>query len=263
MAMGPEIVARLGYAAHMPVYPVSSAQDAENRGNLAWDWREVPIRSGRDIPGGATMATHGFTCVPHETAIRDFDPGMSWLPSYLGELTGLLKEMTGAAEVIVSHGRLGSTRMGGGNGTVSFCHNDYTAASAGRHVFELDAERAAERLKKRFAIYNIWRLVSPLPQNRPIAVCDATSITAADLMPGLTDWTFTYHQNSLFRYSPNHRWYYYPDLARDEVIVWAGYDSDPRFPSIVPHAAFDDPECTDPDARRVNVDCRAFIFYDA
>ena len=51
-------------------------------------------------------------------------------------------------------------------------------------------------------------------------------------------------------------------LSIGEVLIWAGFDSDPRFPSIVPHCAFENPNCTDPAACRVNVDTRAYAFFD-
>ena len=52
------------------------------------------------------------------------------------------------------------------------------------------------------------------------------------------------------------------EMSWVEVLIWAGFDSDPRYPSIVPHCAFENPECTDPAACRVNVDTRAYAFFD-
>ena len=66
----------------------------------------------------------------------------------------------------------------------------------------------------------------------------------------------------MFRYSPRHRWYYYLDLRNDETLVWCGYDSDPDFPSIVPHAAFKDPSVEDPAAERTNVHGAVYAFFE-
>lgn len=275
--MSAQMLARIGYVAPMIPYPISAAADPETRANMVWDWREMPIRDGRSIPGGATLERHGFTVVPHRSRITDFNETRDWAAPYAREIEALIKRISGAAEVIIpqmrylhaggiaeSPGvRLGSTRMTGGAGTVDFCHNDFTAASVGRHIAEIDPARADARLKKRFAIYNTWRLVSEPPQSKPLAICDPTSVTIADLVPGDTYYyDEIYHQNALFRYSPHHRWYYYPDLRRDELLIWAGFDSDPSFPSIVPHCAFENPDCTDPAACRIDVDCRAYAFFD-
>lgn len=264
--MQSKVLARLGYVAPTVAYPVSAAMEPEKRSNLRWDWREVSVSDGDDIPGGATLRTHGFTCRPHKTAIDTFDESYGWLAAYTAELTELVKAMTGAQDVVVRDVGLGSTRLTGGNGTVNFCHNDYTASSVGRHVAAIDPDRAEARLAKHFAVFNLWRLVSPPPQSVPLAICDPTSVAIADLMPGMTHWgppdEEIYHQNSLFRYNPSHRWYYYPRLDRDRVLIWAGFDSDPRFPSIVPHAAFDNPECSDPESYRTAVHGRAYVFFD-
>ena len=275
--MNAPVLARIGYVAPMIPYPVSAAADPETRSNMLWDWREMPIHDGRSIPGGASLEKHGFAVLPHRTAIADFNRSRDWAAPYAREIEALIKDISGAVEVVIPQMkflhdgveaempavRLGSTRMTGGAGTVDFCHNDFTAASVGRHIADIDPVRAEERLGKRFAIYNTWRLISEPPQSKPLAICDPTSVTIADLVPGDTYYyDEIYHQNALFRHNPNHRWYHYPDLGRDEVLIWAGFDSDPRFPSIVPHCAFENPDCTDPDACRVNVDTRAYAFFD-
>lgn len=264
--MNSHVMARLGYVAPMIAEPVSAVIEPEKNSNLIWDWREVPIHDGRTIAGGAKLETHGFTVLKHRTQVPAFDETQDWKPRYRREMEDFIQQMSGAAEVVLpANGgpRLGSTRLSGGSGTVSFCHNDYTAASVGRHIAALDPDRAEERISKRFAIYNVWRLVSPPPQSKPLAVCDPTTIAIADAVPGQTHYSGdTFHQNMLLRYNPAHRWYYYPDLQIDEVLIWAGFDSDPSYPSIVPHGAFDNPHHTGPDACRVNVDVRVFCFFD-
>jgi hypothetical protein len=267
--MSPPVTATLGYVAPMVPHPVSAAFSPERRSNLVFDRREVAIHDAAEIPGGPKLATHGFECVEHVSAIPEFDHQYSWLEAYAAEMIDLAKRLTGGSEAHVSPNGLGlgSTRLSGGNGTIEFVHNDYTAASIGRHVHDIDPAKAQERLGKRFAVFNMWRLVSPPPQSRGLAICDPNSVRIADLVPGQTHWgppdEEIYHQNALFRYSPAHRWYWWPELTRDQVLVWAGFDSDPRRPSIVPHVAFDNPNCADPDAYRTAVHGRAYVFFDA
>ena len=55
---------------------------------------------------------------------------------------------------------------------------------------------------------------------------------------------------------------YFPNMTPDEMLIWTGYDSDPSMPSIVPHGAFDDPNCNDPNAIRSNIDTRVYVFFD-
>ena len=86
----------------------------------------------------------------------------------------------------------------------------------------------------------------------------------ADAVPSQTYYYGErYEGNFLFRYNPAQRWYYYPDMTPDEMLIWAGYHSDPLLPSIVPHAAFDNPNCSHPDAVRSNIDVRVYVFFDS
>jgi len=141
--MGAQMSAKIGYVAPMIPYPVSAAADPETRANMIWDWREMPIRSGRSIPGGATLEQHGFAVVPHRSAITNFDERRDWAAAYAREVEALIQQISGATKVIIPQVRylhdgtvtempavrLGSTRLTGGAGTVDFCHNDFTAAS--------------------------------------------------------------------------------------------------------------------------------------
>jgi hypothetical protein len=259
--MSDPVYAPLGYVAPMPVYPKSAPVPSRNA--MKYDFRTMPIHDGRAISGGATLAKNGFICVRHPMTPVDFDDGSRWQERFLDEIMAYIRDMTGQTDVVANHAAPRSTRFKDSDGTIDFVHNDYTGGSIGVFINELDPDRAEERLAKRFAVYNIWRMVSQPPQSRPIAVCDPTTIAIADAVPSQTYYSGErYEENFLLRYNPAHRWYYFPDMTPDEMIIWTGYDSDPAMPSIVPHAAFDNPACTDPNAIRSNIDTRAYVFFD-
>jgi hypothetical protein len=51
-------------------------------------------------------------------------------------------------------------------------------------------------------------------------------------------------------------------MTRDEVLIFRNYNSDPAWPTPVPHVAFDDlavPKGTPP---RASIETRAFAFFD-
>ena len=86
------------------------------------------------------------------SAISVFDErSYDWAPAYTDELVALIKQLSGASEVLVRALGWEVHDFSDGNGTVEFCHNDYTAASVGRHIAEIvrNSERAEERLAKR------------------------------------------------------------------------------------------------------------------
>jgi hypothetical protein len=69
---------------------------------------------------------------------------------------------------------------------------------------------------------------------------------------------------TLYRYDAEQRWYYFPDMTADEVIVFKDFDSDARYPCRVPHTAFTDPTCPPGVPARVSLDLQLFaIFQDA
>src|SRR5262245_4831556 len=104
--MSSQTLARIGYVAPMVAYPVSAAAESETRSNLLWDWREVPIRDGRDIPGGARLDRHGFAVVPHASAVADFGLNPDWLDRYAREIEEIVRQISGARDVIVPEMKL-------------------------------------------------------------------------------------------------------------------------------------------------------------
>ena len=100
----------------------------------------------------------------------------------------------------------------------------------------------------RFAQYNIWRAFSGMPQDVPLALCDARSVATDDLI--LADaifdvgapphWSF---ESWIVAHSLTHEWFWFSDLTRDEVLIFKTNDSDPARAHCVPHVAFDHPNC--------------------
>jgi hypothetical protein len=120
--------------------------------------------------------------------------------------------------------------------------------------------QAHRRLRSRMVEINVWRPIKGPVLDHPLAVCDAGSIAPDDLIAvneGLR------HEVFMLRYNPAHRWYYFPRLEADEVILIKGFDSasDGRA-RFTAHAAFADPS-TPPDAPpRESIEARALLFFD-
>ena len=115
----------------------------------------------------------------------------------------------------------------------------------------------------------VWRAIRSPVEKAPLAMCDARSIDRRDLIvmerrrpegPGSTDRVGElYH----LAFNPNHRWYYFPEMTGNEVLVFKTYDSNPDSPSrFTAHAAFDDPTSRTDTPERVSIDVRAFAFFD-
>jgi len=80
-------------------------------------------------------------------------------------------------------------------------------------------------LQHRFAEINVWRPIRRPVESTPLAVCDARSIDPVDFVP--TDFVYREKVGEVYRlvYNPKHRWFYFPGLECNEVILLKCYDS--------------------------------------
>jgi hypothetical protein len=111
-------------------------------------------------------------------------------------------------------------------------------------------------------------VLSPPPQDVPLALCDARTVSAADLVdadsimdaPGKPTSSFVV---VVVRHNADHRWSYFPNLSPQEALVFKSYDSDPGQPRQVPHSAFKDPSCPSSGVPRASVEARVVAFWFA
>ncbi len=119
---------------------------------------------------------------------------------------------------------------------------------------------------RRFTQFNVWRAISPPPQDIPLAVCDAQSVAPADLVIGdavfdhygVPDWSA---ESTLVRANSAHRWNYFSNMRDDEALVFVCKDSEAGRPQNVPHCAFDDPSSPPDAAPRASIEMRAMAYW--
>lgn len=232
------------------------------------DRRLVWIRDARTLAEPATLDREGFALVEHASAVRDFYDAEQVRSLYYPEVESLLRAETGAAKIVIfDHTlRAGSPEQRKQKGVqepVRSVHNDYTAQSGLRRVADhLEADEAAERLRGRHAIVNVWRAIRGPIEETPLAVCDAQSIEAADLVA--TDLIYRDRVGEVYsvHFNAAHRWYYYPAMRSHEALLIKTYDSAEdgraRFSA---HSAFDDPTSRPGAAPRESIEVRALVFF--
>ena len=143
-------------------------------------------------------------------------------------------------------------------------HNDYTETSAPRRVLDLlGEEKGREKLKGRFIQVNAWRAFGTPVKRAPLALADARSVRPQDLKPALLDYGERQGEVYELAYNYGQRWFYYPEMTQDEVILIKGHDSarDGRG-RLSPHTAFDDPTTPDDAPPRLSMEVRAFAFFN-
>ena len=121
-------------------------------------------------------------------------------------------------------------------------HNDYTEWSGPQRLKEILPDAAEELLKRRFAIVQVWRPIRLPVESFPLAICEARSVQFSDFMISERRYPNRVGQTYAVKHNPNHKWYWFPRMQRDEALVFKVYDSlkDGRA-RWTAHTAFDDP----------------------
>lgn len=227
----------------------------------------VRVHDGRPVAGTLSLDRHGFALTRHETAVRDFYDEAEIRRVYYPEMVRLVQQATGAAKVVVFDHTIRVAERSverGLRAPVQLVHNDYTERSGPQRVRDLlEPHEAAERLQRRFAEYNVWRPIRGPVKSYPLGLVDSSSLAPGDLVT--CDLVYADRTGEIYHglYNPDHRWYYFPDLAADEAILIKCYDSarDGRARFSL-HSAFDDPT-TPPEAPpRESIEIRTLAFFD-
>lgn len=269
----PVVSSSINYLGKMTERPVFYSEKY-HLNNLVLEPHTVEIRDARYLPKRPTLEVNGFELVQHETKVRDFKDQDETATVYRGEIEELILRMTGADRVIVTNAvlrwseRAGDTREFVNSRPARFVHVDYSRKSfndfARTHLG--DTPDAEDWLRRRYVAYNIWRVLTPPPQDVPLAVCDARTASPDDVTEGeavidAPDMPEMRFGSSLYHASPAHRWFYFSDMKLDEALVFKAFDSDLDRVQGCPHSAFNDPNCPAEVPPRASAEIRAYAFY--
>jgi hypothetical protein len=237
----------------------------------------MTIRNARLLPNDFSLDVEGFAFAEHVTQVSDFYDDAQLTSVYAPELESLIARLTGATEVVVyDHTRRSSDgahrEQHNWRDPVPLPHSDYTDRSAAQRMRDVFADDADDRLTRRFAIVNVWRSMTGPIEQWPLAVCDARSVND-DLMhkivrsaPHRTEPSFEYSRSSETRhasYDANHRWFYFPQMTRNEALLFKNYDTlQDGTARYALHSAFEDPTSPPDPAPRESIESRAFLFFD-
>jgi hypothetical protein len=266
-----QVPGQINYIADMAERPRYYAND-HSRDVLKLDPRTVLITDARSLGEPPSLRREGFQLIQHKSAVADFRNAEEVAALHPAEIEKLLLDLTGADRVSVSGSgvlRFGESSPDAGKFNNSyparFIHIDISDATA-RQFRDRSKPKDVDRPVRRCAHYNVWRAISAPPQDIPLAVCDARSLEAADLVeadaifdnPGAPEWSF---EGWLVRYNPAHRWTYWSNMGLSDALVFKTNDSDPGEPHCVPHSAFDDPSCPKGVTPRASIEMRGIAFW--
>lgn len=230
------------------------------------DPREVRVWNGWLNADRLSLDVEGFAIASLPTSFTDWFEHDAVVRDYYPECLVAACTVTGASRgVIFDHNvRSGSkSREGFWSQTVARptrgVHNDYTDRSAQTRAEEILGATPAER----YAFVNLWRPILEPLRDSPLAVCDGRTLQQNDA--SLTELRYAERSGWIhrFRYNPRHRWTYFPEMLRDEVLFLKCWDSArdgrTRFSA---HGAFDDPTTPADAPPRESIEARALLVWD-
>jgi hypothetical protein len=297
------LLAPLGYlgalrgVARYRVYPPSSGRLPEEPPK---EYHEMRIYDCRPVYDELDLDRHGFVVRQHTSAIQSFFDDADVRAHYYPEIEALVKKTTGAQAVLVfSHTVRSAEKAADGlHGVltpVDIVHDDYTEESGRRRIRELlEAHGLSHLSHHRAALINAWRPINGPVQDLPLAVCDAQSVSPAELVPTdvehlaqqdlpaardvrepysprgqsqppspafLPPWLEPGQVYSL-RHNPRHRWFYISNMQPSDVLMFKCYDSlTEGVARFTPHSSFANPECPVEFVPRESIEARTIVIY--
>ena len=267
----PSIEAPINYQTFTGVKPVTETKTPDSK-----PWRSLAnvntqimtVRDGRPLAGSLSIDREGFEFITHDTKVRDFYDRDEVERVYYPEVVELFKSRYGASRVLifdhtVRNGDEGEQDRRKVREPVRMTHNDYTDWSGPQRVRDLlPADEAESLLKNRLAVIQMWRPINTTVERDPLAICDARSLAPEDLIAADRKYPDRVGEIYQVSHNPNHVWFYFPKMRRDEALVFKCYDSkrDGRA-RFTAHTGFEDPTSPPNAPPRESIEIRALVFF--
>lgn len=254
----------------MPVALVSEPGLGPDKHSWTTAEHDVVIDDARAMAEQLDLDRQGFALMRHPTAVRDFYDDDEVRRVYYPEMEALVRSVTGAGKVIVfDHTiRVDDEDMQARlkvRAPVKGVHNDFTTRSAPQRVRDLlPADEAEARLKKRYGSINVWRPIRGPVETKPLVICEYGSIDDQDLVAAERRYPDGRIGGIYYLvHNPKQRWYYFPRMERDEVVLLKCFDSltDGTARWTV-HGSFDDPNSPTNATPRESIEIRTLLFFD-
>ncbi|KAK4695081.1 glutathione S-transferase, partial [Lecanoromycetidae sp. Uapishka_2] len=237
------------------------------------DPREMSVHDGWHRASTFSVDKEGFSLHDFTTPFSDWDDDTAVAKDFYPSIVDFLKRTQGASHVLVFDHTIRSRtnaakKITQETGTsqrapVMLVHCDYTADSGPARVRQLlSEEEAATLLSRRVAFFNVWKPIRRVVEEHPLAMCDVTSSPPEDFFKLHLRYRDRNGENYVMRYSPEHKWWYFPRMTSEQVVLLKTFDSEvdgrARF---VGHSAFHDPTSPADVPYRESVEVRTIAFF--
>jgi hypothetical protein len=233
------------------------------------DGREVEIEDGWPRADSFSADREGFEIHPFDSRFQAFDDDDAIRLSFYPQVIDFVRAHSGAKRVVVFDHTIRrrlpadlQVQTTVKRPAVLLVHSDYTVTSGPQRVHDILPDEADDLLTRRVAFYNVWKPLSRRVEELPLAMCDATTHDAADMLRMDLKYRERTGEIYVMRFSPKHRWVYFPLMAHDRALLLKTYDSETdgraRF---MGHSAFEDPNSPPEAPQRESIEVRTMAFF--
>jgi hypothetical protein len=231
--------------------------------------RDIVVHDARvAVDAGLGLETSGFTLRAHPTTSAGTDVGRR-RADYHPEMLDLVGRESGALHTFMLGDLVRTEDQRNFNFAYSrFVHCDYNAASIEPMSVALLKRSGVEPDPNwTYAWYNTWQPFDRPATQNPLALLDVRSLGPGDLI----DYRYTGYETGEEAegglvaapvYDPAHRWYYYPGMTPEEVLLTKQNDARPGHTTQCPHTSFFDKTQPDDVAPRRSVETRILAVFE-
>lgn len=264
------ITAPLGFTVPQDEKPVfHSSALTGGAPKIFFEVEQIPVelRNMRQSAEDFDLDRQGFALQRSETAVDDLYDDAAVATTYYNEIVDVVKRATGADRVaIFDHTRrsdsgAGASNRDGNRGPAARVHVDYTANSGPKRADDALGDGEVARIRAaggRVIQINVWRPINGPVRRAPLALADASTVAPDALLA--TDQVFPDRVGEIYQlaHQAGQRWYWAPEMTRDEVLLIKGWDTKDGVAKYTPHGAFQIPD-QDPSAPpRESIEVRTF-----
>jgi len=139
-------------------------------------------------------------------------------------------------------------------------HVDFSADS-GMKSSRAAFKEASDQYPHLLAV-NLWKSLQGPGDDWPLALCDARTVDyEKDIISQDLVFANRLNENARVYHNSKQRWYYFPNLRDDEIVVFQQMDSRVPRGRGVPHSGFLNPSADKDAAPRVSVEVRVFVYF--
>ena len=249
-----------------PYYTLHRTPEQEPARSVRGDRRDMHVVDGRTLDPPPCLEREGVEKVAWDAVPEDEHDQEGVERDFYPQVEALVREATGAPSVHAFDHNVRSSNRALADGMriqrpVFLAHNDYTEKSGPQRVRDLFPATAENLLAGRVAVINVWKPIRVPALDSPLAICDAQTIQARDMIE--TDLRYADRTGEIysFAHSPKHRWLYYPAMQPSETLLIKCYDSRRNRARFTAHTAITDPGTPKDAPPRQSIEVRTLAFF--